>query len=501
MKLSERKESHPIETAEYAISRGIDDEPAFHWLVAPTLKRRKAIVIALKTRMQQTKHKYGIENPTSIEHAKELDQNDGSDFWMKALAKEMYNVGVAFEILAEGQPAPRGWHKVTGHLVWDVKMDFTCKARWVLDGHKTQDGEGSMYAGVVSRESIRIVFLYAALNGLDVFSADICNAYLQAPSSRKDYVICGAEFGIENIHPIGLIHRALYGDKTARKDFRNHLRSIMHYLKFLSCLADQDVWTQPAEKSDGTTYYEYVFLYVDDALVISENAEEILREEIGKYFELKEESIGCPSLYLGGRVHQVKLNNGVDVWSFSSSQYIQTVVKNVEEWLSKRGDGRWKLPSKAETQMRSTYRPELDISPELSTEESSYYQSLIGVLRWIVELGRIDICLEVSMMLCHLALPREGHLEQVFQIFAYLKKYHNAELVYDPSDPVVNEHEFEQRDWTASEFGHLQGVEVVPPNMLEPQGIVGSHQVRFPMCTLETLQKDCSTGSLLLTFC
>ena len=232
--------------------------------------------------------------------------------------------------------------------------------------------------------------------------------------------------------------------------------------------ADPDVWMQLAEKSDGTTYYEYELLYVDDALVISENVEEILREEIGKYFELKEESIGRPSLYLCGHVHQVKLDNGVDAWSFSSSQYVQTAVKNVEEWLSKRGDGRWKLPSKAETPMQSTYQPELDISLELSTEESSYYQSLIGVLRWIVELGRIDICLEVFMMSSHLALPREGHLEQVFQIFVYLKKYHNTELVYDPSDPVVNKHEFKQRDCKASEFGHLQGVEVVTPNMPEP---------------------------------
>ena len=214
-----------------------------------------------------------------------------------------------------------------------------------------------------------------------------------------------------------------------------------------------------------------MLLYIDDALVISENAEVILREEIGKYFELKEESIGRPSLYLGGHVHQVKLENGVDAWSFSSSQYIQTVVKNIEEWLSKRGDGRWKLPSKAETPMRSMYRPKLNISPELSTEESSYYQSLIGVLRWIVELGRINLCLEVSMMSSHQALPREGHLEQVFQIFTYLKKYHNADLVYDPSDLVVNEHEFAQRDWTASEFGQLQGVEVMPTTMLEPQGM------------------------------
>ena len=179
----------------------------------------------------------------------------------------------------------------------------------------------------------------------------------------------------------------------------------MHYLKFSSCLADPDVWMRPAEKSDGTTYDGYVLLYVDDALVISENAEEILREEIGKYFELKEESIGCPSLYLGGRVHQVKLDNGVNAWSFSSSQYIQTAVKNVEEWLSKRGDGRWKLPSKAETPMQSRYQPELDISPELSTEESSYFQSFDWCIEVDSGIGQIDICLEVSMMSPHLELP------------------------------------------------------------------------------------------------
>ena len=63
---------------------------------------------------------------------------------------------------------------------------------------------------------------------------------------------------------------------------------------------------------------------------------------------------------------------------------------------------------------------------ELGSRHASYYQSLIGMLRWIVELGRVDICLEVLMMSSHMAMPREGHLEQVFHIFAYLKKFHQA---------------------------------------------------------------------------
>ena len=127
--------------------------------------------------------------------------------WKDALALEMFNVGVAFEILEEGQPL--GWKKASGHLIWDVKMDFTRKARWVLDGHKTPDPIGSTFAGVVSHESVRIAFTYAVLNDLQVFMADIRNAYLQAPSSQKYYVVCGPEFGIENIGKVALIHRAL----------------------------------------------------------------------------------------------------------------------------------------------------------------------------------------------------------------------------------------------------------------------------------------------------
>ena len=83
------------------------------------------------------------------------------------------NVGVAFEILGAGQRAPKDWRLATGHLIWDVKMDFTQKARWVLDGHKMSTPEGTTFAGVVSRESVRIIFVYMALNGIVIFGTDI----------------------------------------------------------------------------------------------------------------------------------------------------------------------------------------------------------------------------------------------------------------------------------------------------------------------------------------
>ena len=97
------KESHPVEVAEYARARGIDKEHAFKWWVPHTLKKRQVILAALKKRIRKTTHKYGIEIPTRVEHAFELDRKNGNNLWKEALEMEMYNIGVAFEFLEDGK--------------------------------------------------------------------------------------------------------------------------------------------------------------------------------------------------------------------------------------------------------------------------------------------------------------------------------------------------------------------------------------------------------------
>ena len=139
----------------------------------------------------------------------------------------------------------------------------------------------------------------------------------------------------------------------------------MEFLNFKSYLVYPGMWMRPAIKSDGNTYYEYILLYVDDALVVSENAESILGNKLGRYFHLKEESIGPPTVYLGGRGHKVQLENGVWTWSFSSSQYVQSTIKNVEAYVGRPENSHLKIPSKAETPLTTSYRPELDVLSEL----------------------------------------------------------------------------------------------------------------------------------------
>ena len=231
---------------------------------------------------------------------------------------------------------------------------------------------------------------YAALNSLNVMACDIKSAYLQAPTSDKHYIVCGSEFGADEGR-IALIKRALYGGKTAGTDYWRHMRSYMDHIGFTSCKGDPDVWMRPAQKDNGDDYYEYVCLYTDDALVISYDLEPVIRYQIGKYWQVKEESIGPPDIYLGNKVSKIELSTGQQCWSFSSSQYVKAAVNNVQQYLTQQG---LSLPKRASSPLTPGYRPELDTTQELDPTQASYYMSLIGILRWVVELGRIAI--EVS---------------------------------------------------------------------------------------------------------
>jgi hypothetical protein len=191
------------------------------------------IIAAIKSRVKVNTHKYGIEVPRSMAHANKLDdETNGNTLWIDAWKKEMTNVSIAFEMLPQGEPAPIGYTQSSGHLIWDLKMDFTRKARWVKDGHKTPNPNHSNYAGVVARDSVRIALTYAALNDFDVMAADVQNTYLQAPSSEKHYIVCGDEFREEHIGKVAIIRRALYGGKSAGRDHWLHMRSCMDHLGF-----------------------------------------------------------------------------------------------------------------------------------------------------------------------------------------------------------------------------------------------------------------------------
>ena len=186
--LKDLKDSNPVELAEYAVANKIDHEPAFAWWVPFTLRKRNRIVSKMQKKYWRTSHKFGIEVPTTLRRAYEIDEDTGTDFWQKATAKEMTKVRVAYEE-KEGTPEQVrsgeatgyiGYQEITCHLVFDVKIDFSRKARLVANGVKTEVPAALTYLSVVSRDSVRLAFLIAELNNLDVMTCNIVNAYLNA---------------------------------------------------------------------------------------------------------------------------------------------------------------------------------------------------------------------------------------------------------------------------------------------------------------------------------
>ena len=417
----------------------------------------------MRSRVLKKSHKYGIEVPNTIKDALRIDQENGTTFWRDAVQKEMRNVLVAFRILEEDERLPIDSKEIGVHLIFDVKMDLTRKARLVAGGHKTPDPVDTTYAGVVTRESVRIVLTYAALLELSVWGADILNAFITAPTTESYHIVCGPEFGNELIGRKAIIKRALYGIKSAARDFRNHLRECMTHLGFTSCLADADLWYRKAKTDQGIDYYEYMLFYVDDCLVTSQHPKELL-DRLDKYFPLKPGSVGPPNLYLGGKLTEIVLPNGVKAWSISGSKYIQEAIANLEKELSKRG---LQLKKKVNSPLSSGYRPECDVSVECDEEDMRLYMSLIGILRWIVEIGRLDLTCEVSMMASYCVMPRKGQLEQVFHMFAFLKCHHNSRIVLDPTYPIIDETVFPKKNWKQFN-GDTR--EIIPPNAPAPLG-------------------------------
>ncbi len=152
--LNDLKESHPIQTTEYAIAAGIDHEPAFIWWVHDVFRRQNQIISLVKkreTRYLKRTHKFGVCVPKTVQQALDLNRQNGNTLWADAIAKEMKNIRVAFNILPDGTMAPGGYKKIPCHMIFDIKMvDFTRKARLVARGHLTDTPLAMTYARVVS---------------------------------------------------------------------------------------------------------------------------------------------------------------------------------------------------------------------------------------------------------------------------------------------------------------------------------------------------------------
>ena len=180
--LKDLKESNPIELAEYAVANCLIEEPAFKWWVLKVLHHCYCIISKVKSCYWCTTHKFGIKLPHSIEKAIQINEVTGTDFWQRAINREMAKVKVAWKVheghtpeqVHNGEvPELQSFQEIGCHCIFDVKMDFTHKCCFVAGGHMTEAPSTNMYSSIISHDSIRLAFLITALNGVDILSCDL----------------------------------------------------------------------------------------------------------------------------------------------------------------------------------------------------------------------------------------------------------------------------------------------------------------------------------------
>ena len=143
------------------------------------------------------KYKHGWEVPRDYAHALQLDIQNGNNKWNEAIDLEIEQIkeyqvfkdfGKAVYEKNKITNAPEGHQKIRVHSVFDVKHCGKFKARLVADGHLTKEPMETVYSGVVSIRNLRLAMFLAELNNLELWGADVGNAYLQA-LTRENFTL------------------------------------------------------------------------------------------------------------------------------------------------------------------------------------------------------------------------------------------------------------------------------------------------------------------------
>jgi Reverse transcriptase (RNA-dependent DNA polymerase) len=158
--------------------------------------------------------------------------HNSSKLWTNAVAKEMLNVRPAFKFV-DDKGIPAIWKPVGVHMIFDVKMDLMQKAWLVANSHETEVPTESTNSTIVTQDSVRLAFLLAALNGLEVLAGEVQNAYINADLKENLYIIeAGPKFGPGFIGQLCMITRALYGLKSLGARWHDHMAQTLRDLAY-----------------------------------------------------------------------------------------------------------------------------------------------------------------------------------------------------------------------------------------------------------------------------
>ena len=481
----------PITCAVYAKKHDLLDTTGWKHLKRYAKTSKRLIRAVKQSRIRQVRasarYQHGFQVPKDYNDAMRLDKENGNTHWQDAMDLELTQIH-EYKVFKDTGKAkfhngkvvtPDGFQKIRVHFVYAVKHDGRFKARLVADGHLTKEPVESIYSGVVSLRSLRMVVFLSQLNNLEIWGADVGNAYLEAYTDEKLCIMAGPEFKELQGHLLIMV-KALYGTRSGGARWHDRLFDILQELKFKPSKADPDVWMRP---EPGGTCYEYIAVYVDD-LAIAAKDPQAFCNELKKKYNLKLKGVGPLEYHLGCTYKK----DPDGTLAADPRRYVNKILESYKRMFKEK-------PRKSRPPLEGGDHPELDTSELCDEHQTKQFQTLIGQLQWLISLGRFDIAVHVMSLSRFRAQPRKGHLDRAKRIVGYLLFLPDGAIRFRIGEPDFSSLKDQEYDWTRTVYSGA--CEQIPHDIPKP---LGKH-VQTTHYVDANLHHDLATGKLSLQPC
>ena len=347
--------------------------------------------------------------------------------------------------------APEGHQKIRVHFVFDVKHCGKFKAGLVADGHLTKEPMETVYSGVVSIRNLRLAMFLAELNNLELWGADVGNAYLQALTREKLYIVGGPEFEELQGHVL-VMYKALFGTRSGGACWHDKFFDILHDMGFKPSKADPDIWMK---SSKDASHYEYIAVYVDDLAICMKDPKSFY-DTLKEKYKLKLKGVGPINYHLGCRY--TRDEDGTLV--ADPRKYVEKILESYENTFGEK-------PKKTKAPLEGGDHPESDTYDFGDQNQTKQYQTIVGQLIWLAGLGRFDIAVHVMTMSRFRQQPRIGHLERLKKIVGYLANFPHGALRFRLHEPDYSNLPDKEYDWQRTVYEGAK--EEIPHDIREPK--------------------------------
>ena len=454
----------PITCAVYAKKHDLLDTIGWKHLKRYAKASKRLIRAVKQSRIRQVRasvrYQHGFQVPRDYNDAMRLDKENGNTHWQDAMDLELTQIH-EYKVFKDTGKAkfhngkvvtPDGFLKIRVHFVYAVKHDGRFKARLVADGHLTKEPVESIYSGVVSLRSLRMVVFLSQLNNLEIWGADVGNAYLEAYTDEKLCIMAGPEFKELQGHLLIMV-KALYGTRSGGARWHDRLFDILQEMKFKPSKADPDVWMRP---EPGGTCYEYIAVYVDDLAIAAEDSQAFCNE-LKKKYNLKLKGVGPLEYHLGCTYKK----DPDGTLAADPRRYVNKILESFERMFKEK-------PRKSRPPLEGGDHPELDTSELCDEHQTKQFQTLIGQLQWLISLGRFDIAVHVMSLSRFRAQPRKGHLDRGKRIVGYLLFLPDGAIRFRTGEPDFSSLKDQEYDWTRTVYSGA--CEQIPHDIPKPLG-------------------------------